>query len=272
MELRAGLIFRVAPFFHSRIDWTERLRVNGGVERDASRFYARDDWCAPTAAEMQRLLGKVADQEAAVTATQVALVVVPQHVRAAWWRVAERAERLDGRLDGFDGFVGELLEFLRFKRLPLPARCRCEVTANRPGQRSTRVDADGAPLGLEFSASAPGHMPARACAVINLGDEDTHLVVLNLLRTDLEALLSTGGAHRRAPLHDHNASTCGNGTLARFFTAMPDYPLVRVRLSPGDGLWLPSSNTAFDGWTVDKDDLDVVLTMWSDDGATAPPA
>lgn len=49
-----------------------------------------------------------------------------------------------------------------------------------------------------------------------------------------------------------------------FVAREPTYPLVRVHLDPGEGLWLPSPPPAFDGWTVGKGDLDAMLVLRED--------
>jgi hypothetical protein len=250
MHLRPGLSFRVAPFFRNRVDWAERLRLNGGTTLGGGGHRARSDWRLPAAAELQLLVaddGVAAD--AALSPRQAALLLLPEHIRASWWTLAERVQRLDGCADGFDRFVADVLDFLRFKRLPLPRRCRCEVTAAQPGQHSTRVGADGAAAGLGVGPAPPA---SRLVCAVNLGDEATHLVLLNLLLPDLPATPNTV-----APAE----------ALANFFSVTPDYPLVRVRLDPGEGLWLPQAGVAYDGDTTGKEDPDMVLTVWSEEGA-----
>lgn len=56
MQLQAGFSFCIAPRFHSRLAWQERLRVNTGVEGDGRRFYPRDDWQLPSPAELALLV------------------------------------------------------------------------------------------------------------------------------------------------------------------------------------------------------------------------
>ncbi|HEV8063116.1 MAG TPA: hypothetical protein VGP68_24760 [Gemmataceae bacterium] len=40
-----------------------------------------------------------------------------------------------------------------------------------------------------------------------------------------------------------------------------DYPLFRVKLAPGDGIWLPHSSVAFDGDTRGRTEVDVQLLI-----------
>jgi hypothetical protein len=48
---------------------------------------------------------------------------------------------------------------------------------------------------------------------------------------------------------------------ARFLSAFPEEPLLRIRLAPGEGLWLSPLGVVHDGWTQGKNDLDVVLSV-----------
>ena len=88
----------------------------------------------------------------------------------------------------------------------------------------------------------------RVAGIINLGDEPTHFAFLNLDRPAMAHML------------DGPSEPAGD-LLRRFFTARPTYPLVRVRLEAGDGLWLPTSGLAYDICTLDKREVDVALTI-----------
>ncbi len=259
MELRPGITLGLAPRFQSALAWRERMQVNGGVEAEAGHFYPRRDWRAPTDAALTLLL---ADADAGLARSRVGLLSLPSHVRREWWGLAERGEGLGGNGRDYRAFVAEVMEFLRFKRLPLPGQCRVDVAVSRPGQPSTRWDAaDGRPAGLGFNIEGPGGAttPDRVVAIVNLGDEPTHLVLLNLAPSEMAAAL---GPPPVAP---------GRELLQRFFTAMPAYPLVRVRLEPGDGVWLPSLGVVYDVCTLDKREIDVALTIRAATGAAPPP-
>ena len=49
--------------------------------------------------------------------------------------------------------------------------------------------------------------------------------------------------------------------VSRFFEAYPNYPLTRVGLDPGEGVWFPRADVVHDGWPGAKQDADVVLTI-----------
>jgi hypothetical protein len=258
MSLAAGLTLCVAPRFHCRTAWTERLCLNGGMVCHQAGVFPRDDWRPASADELRVLIAAEPDAAPELRADQIGLLTLPAHLRTRWWELAEQSDVEGGTVAGFDALADAVVELFRFKRLPMPARCAATVVVSRPGQRSTRLDPTGSALsGLGFDLPASGaRRDARAVplAVINLGDEAAQIVVLNL---PVEAL------RRRA---DAGASArASDGELLRAFaTRHPDYPLVGIRLDPGDGLWLPTPPPAFDGWTIGKHDVDTSLVLHGD--------
>jgi len=258
MVLDAGLRFRVAPRFHCRAAWAERLRVNGGVVRGAAGVQPRDDWRPPTAGELALVVAGEVAASSPPGGPHLDLLVIPSHLRRRWWELAARSDAGGTAIPGFAAFVGEVVELLRFKRLPLPAACLADVVVSRPGQASTRLDEAGGRLaGFAFGSLAPARRAAHSApvAAINLGDESARLVVLNLALAALRARRAGPDAAAEAAVLD------------AFFAEHPAYPLIGVRLDPGEGLWLPTPPPAFDGWTIGKTDVDALLLLHA-----APPA
>ena len=232
MGLAPGLRFRVAPLFHCRADWPERLRLNGGLVQCDGIVLPRDDWRRCNEAELNLLV----QREAAPlgSGATIDLLTLPAHMRRWWWEQAEADEAAPGT-PGYAGFVGDLRDFLRFKRLPVPDDCAADVVATRPGQRSIRLDSAGRVGGFGAGAlTASTGERADPLVVLNLGDERTHVVLLNRI---------------------------GANGVAEFVARESAYPLVRVYLDAGEGVWFPSPAPAFDGCTVDKADLDVILVL-----------
>ena len=233
MGLAPGLRFRVAPLFHCRADWPQRLRVNGGAVQCDGVVLPRDDWRRCSAVELDLLVEP--EPVPSGCGDTIDLLTLPAHVRRWWWEQVETDDAAPDSRSRYAGFVGDLRDFLRFKRLPVPDDCAADVVASRPGQRSIRLDRAGAVAGFAAGPIAPSTGEcADPLAVFNLGDERTHVVLLN--------------------------RTGANG-VAEFVARESAYPLVRVYLDAGEGLWFPSPAPAFDGCTVDKADLDVILVL-----------
>jgi hypothetical protein len=273
MELQAGFSLVTAPRFHPRRPWADRLRLNDGIEREGTHVHPRPDWRPPTADELALLVqehpGRESSsqpisargnpetarsrdhRESCLDPREAGLLAIPTRLREAWWAGAECGATLTEQDASYQRFVTAVLEFLRFKRLPLPARCEADVMASRPDLRGNRLDPRTGELnGLGFSA--PG--PLRTVGVINLGDEATHVVLLNLPARVMRALLAREGA-------PDAWSLVPSELAARFFEARPAYPLTRVRLDPGEGVWFPRADVVHDGWVGDKRDVDVVLSI-----------
>src|SRR5208337_2553840 len=118
----------VAPRFQLRRTFVGRIDRNGGVERRGDCLYPRDDWRSLKPEELSALVGEGAGPGALLPSTQLGLLEIPERLRGAWWREAEKSTGSEG----FEGVFSALVEFLRFKRLPLPERVHLEVAVNAP--------------------------------------------------------------------------------------------------------------------------------------------
>jgi hypothetical protein len=242
----------VAPRFQLRRSFDGRIERNGGVERDGDCFYPCDDWQLLKPEELSALVVEVSDPSALLPATQLGLLEIPERIRGTWWREAEKS----AGSEGFEGVFSALIEFLRFKRLPLPERVHLEVAVNAPNLKSTRGAPSGAPQGLAYRdrPAARNGRVRQALGLVNLGDEAAFIVLLDLPPSTLVARIETAG--------DSGASALSPDQLVRrYFEIFPREPLLRVRLDPGEGLWLSPQGVVHDGWTHGKRDLDVVLSV-----------
>jgi len=109
--------------------------------------------------------------------------------------------------------------------------------------------------GLDFNETHAAGFVSRALGLINLGDEAAHLILLNLPLRGIRSVLAEQGQADDTGMSAHDL-------LARFFATWPTYPLVGVRLDPGDGLWLPGNSMVYDGDTRGKQELDLILTIY----------
>jgi hypothetical protein len=265
MHLEPGFALTVAHRFHLPGAWADRLWVNSGVETRGEYFFPRADWRPPAPEELALLAN---DDDGAPAAAdgfrQEALLLfhVPGHLRRRWWDLAARQGNPTGiDAEGFGAFLRDVVDFCRFKGLPLLPTCAFDVVVTAPGRASTRVDAAASCLaGLAFDLPPTCPVPLgvkatpRCLGAVNLGDEATSLVLLNLPAARLQDRLRTASGA---------SSVCPTlGELARrFLTSFPAYPLVRVLLRPGDGYWLPTGGIVTDGYTLDKQEPDILLRI-----------
>jgi hypothetical protein len=247
----------VAPAFHLPIDWSQRIQLGAGTEREGDAFIPRGGWRSPDAGELGLLVSEPARQ---ALADCLCVFQLPQHLRAAWWRLLDRARATGaGHLDGFDAYAADVAAFLAFKELPVPEGAAFDLLVSAAGLRS--IPLSRATPGLAFSVAGQTPYPVddpkcwpRLWGGVNLGDEATALLFLNLPATELLAELRRRRAEPFAP-----------GTLGaladRFLTLCPDYPPVRLRVEPGEGLRLPAAGLIVDGCTLDRTEPDVLLLI-----------
>ena len=252
----------VAPRFHLTPDWAARLAVGTGVREADGRFFPRGPWRPLTADELPLLISgpehaPESDAEAG------SLFQIPAHLRAAWWDLLDRsAEAGCAALPGFEEFTRRVAEFLRFKHMDVPPGLQMEAVVTAAGRCSMRSDREtGAPAGLGPSLAPwaacglpEGGVLPRLWAVVNLGDEDTWLVLMGVPIQGLAASLAS--RHPGQPL----PTTVGE-LVGAFLSKFPDCAPVRLRLGPGEGFRLPSGGLILDADATDKQDPDILLLI-----------
>lgn len=227
--LEAGYRVGVAPNFAVRTDWPARLAVNSGSEPSGAVVVPKPDWRPVGAAELALLTAP------GPTASQVSLFHLSDELRARWWKTAE-ALGMAGDSDAYPAYAREVVEYLRAQGLPAPADTAAEAVVTAPDRRTTRDGLDG---------SVDVRRGGGLIAGVNLGDEPTAVVFLNLPPAAMRA---------KTPAQDR--------WLAKtFLAAHPDYPLVKVRLDPGEGYWLPAAGAVFDHWTLGQNEVGVLIVL-----------
>ncbi len=262
MILQSGCSFVVAPRFHLTLDWPERLLLGVGWEESNGDFFPPASWRPPSDDELAILCeDSVRPRSTDKLDDAVCLFKLPDHLRMKSWKLLEHAAGTPGDTSaaGFEAFVSQVVDFLAFKGLPLPEGSRCSVVVSNPGQRS--VDSrrgTGLLFGLAPWAPCPGAEDAcwlRRWGAINLGDEDTSIVLLNLPSWQLELQLRASRPPQPPP------ATVAE-LACQFLRACPDYPTVRLILKPGDGYRLPRGGLIQSGYPQDKqEEVDLMLVI-----------
>jgi hypothetical protein len=253
----------IVPRFTLDHGFPGRIDCNGGVERRGEGFVPRDDWRSLTTEELSELVREVAGPSAVLPATHLGLLQIPERIRGAWWKEAEKS----AESQRFEGVFSALMEFLRFKKLPLPERVHLEVAVNAPNLASTRGAPKGRSLGLSYrDGGATGQeSPQQTLSLLNLGDEAAFIVFHELPPSALAARLAAVGAPGGSALSPHQL-------VNRYFERFSHERLLRMKLEPGEGVWLSPEGVVHDGWTRGKHDLDVVLSVRTEVGDAAHSA
>jgi hypothetical protein len=297
MQLAAGYRFCTAPRFASALSWSERLQLNGGVTRTEAGFIAESTWHTATDSELSVLvagettkpLAPAAKDSAAARLPSVAsktatsedrgpsgeswrhdlcVFAIPDHLRAVWWELAaKQVETLPAGLEGLEPFARAVADFAQFKGVPLPPQCAFEVTLTPPVDAATSTNTStitaggrGALLRLSRAADADA-ASSREIARVNLGDERTSLIFLNLRSSRIAEMLAD------RPRSAESTTRVEHGDVVRsFLSHFPAYPLVRLVLEPGEGVWLPDADVIYDDDRSGKSDMDVWLILRQAEG------
>jgi hypothetical protein len=217
------------------VDWSQRILLGTPEHGTGNDLLACSAWRTAGEGEVDLLV----DPSPATSPgpdDSLCLFQLPRHLLDTWWRLLERAgETGSGHLEGFDAFAVEVARFLAFKEIPVPEGARFDLLVTGPGQVSVR---------LEGPAPDPAaDAGSRLWGAINLGTEAASLVFLNLPPRALEGEL-----------------------VSHFLTLFPDYPLVRLRIEPGEGYRLPAGGLHTAGCTLDQADPDVWLLVRHGEG------
>jgi len=109
----------------------------------------------------------------------------------------------------------------------------------------------------EFALTRREHAPNRVC--VNLGSTDRFFLFVNV---------SVGQMYNVVKDKDRNSAcgedttTVGPSSVARdFMRSFPSYPVVRVRVRPGEAYVAPTENIAHDGSSIDMNAMDVTLSI-----------
>jgi hypothetical protein len=236
-NLEPGIRIVSAPRFHTVRPWSERLRVNSGVVIEADHIVCRDDWRPPSEAEATLLTAAEGDRAAAL-----ALFNIPQRLHALWWQLAAAEPHASAEgPPAFPKFAGEVIEYLQFKGLPLPPASTLEVILHAPGQPPTWPLTGGMAAALSLSG---------VLGTVNLSDEESALVFLNQGESELAAR-SSGAPATTSFLERARTFLAGNSA----------YPLIRITLAPGEGIWLLRPALLTDADTRGRVEVDVQLVI-----------
>jgi hypothetical protein len=246
----------VAPRFHLAPDWAARLSLGAGVQESDGHFFPRGPWRPLTADELTSLTS------VSEGCGEGWLFQIPAHLSAAWWELLARsAEAAGSGLQGFEDFSRQIAEYLGFKGMEPPPSLQMEAVVTAAGRCSLRSDPEtGVPTGLGPSLAPwatcplpPGGAVPRLWGLVNLGDEESRLVLIPIA---VEAMMA-GPDSPPGQLPPANVGEL----VERFLREYPDCPPIRLRLASGEGFRLPPGGLILDVDATDKSEADVLLLI-----------
>lgn len=206
MTLQAGLQILATPYFPPVTDWPARLRLSSGVDIRGDHAFAREPWREPTPEECG-LLVRDADLPLPQADFDAALAVWSLPRRLVTLWWQLLEQTTPGRpVPEFDRYLLEVCDFLAFKNLLPRPGLRAEVVALPAGHPSLCVDP-------QTNQPAGLGWTSDLWGMVHLGDGPAEIHFLNH-PVDLDA--------------------------------DPSYPVVSLRLEPGEAIRLPATSLLLD--------------------------
>jgi hypothetical protein len=150
-----------------------------------------------------------------------------------------------------------------FERSKIDEDCTLEggICTKMPGQQTITTNPEtDALVGIhvdswyrrDFALSRREHAPNRVC--VNLGSDDRFFLYLNIPIGEMYELVK----NMNSPPEDAYGASV---VAADFMKSFPSYPVVRVRICPGEAYIAPTENIAHDASSIDMKAMDITLSI-----------
>lgn len=262
---------RIYSALGSSVSAADRLRVSHGtirnfpVVRDDYREGAilpREPWRPLTAEESQPTW---TEQFVPIANSTIALLKIPEalyqpfvEMGTAELETAERYNQLR-KTEPFRNAVMELLSYLEEFRQHEGA---FEIAAvlTQPGLPCVTLDRTvDKYVGLHFDDWDHLYLSSRGLGqnriLVNLGREAREFMVINLPVSDLVAAVREGGGE----IGDHHSEW--RDLVQKFCQMYPNYPVLKIKVEPGEAYIAPTENLIHDGTTLGRTAPDVNLQV-----------
>jgi hypothetical protein len=244
MQLEGGLRISVCPRFRPTLLTRVEVCLNSGSERWQSSFRARPDWRTPSEEELQILTAPEGDAPGSQS-DRIELLEIPSHLHEEWRPIARNLATGTGSASReYEQFVTSLASFFRYKNVHVED-CTFTVTAAESTRRSAFTHL-GSPGGLQIGAVEESPLLA-----VNLGDEPTALVLLNIPIRRLRELVASPGLADESP-------SC---ITQQFMESFPEYPLVRLVLPARHGVRFFPDAVVHGGDMAKENQSDILLRI-----------
>jgi hypothetical protein len=226
-------------------------------EYNPGAFLPRAPWRKPTDWESARLW-----QDSGVTNVDfVGITSIPSELLVALRKLVSDADDKDAlrQLEPrrIREFIGPLIDYLRDRFAYKSEPFNHGIHVHLPGRETVTVNtANGKYLGLHLDSWDRYPVEARARSLnricVNIGAEPRHLLFLNLSLMNVARL-----ARESQETADSAYDSVGPAFMSRF----PGYPIVKMRIAPGEAYIAPTDNVIHDASTVGSRSPSVTLTL-----------
>jgi len=221
-------------------------------------FLPKTPWRKPTDWESKRLW-----QNSGVTNVDfVGVASIPNELLAELRRVVNDTSdkntlrQLDPRR--IREHIGPLIDYLRDRFAYKSEPFNHGIHVHRHGRETVTLDtASGKYLGLHLDSWERYSVEARARSLnricVNIGAEPRHFLFVNLSLMNITRIL----AEQSQENADRESESVGPTFMSRF----PGYPIMKVRVAPGEAYIAPTDNMIHDASTVGSKTPSVTLTL-----------
>jgi hypothetical protein len=227
------------------------------AEYNPRAFLPRGPWRKPTEWESQRLWQSSGIADVAF----VGVARIPHELLAALRVVVSETDKdalrqLEPRR--IREFIGPFVDYLRDQFAYKSEPINHGIHVHRPGLETVTIDlANRKFLGLHLDSWDRYPLEARARSLnricVNIGVEPRHFLFVNLPLMNIARLLE----QESPDSPDRAFDSVGPAFMSRF----PGYPIVRVRIAPGEAYIAPTDNLIHDASTFDSLEPSVSLTL-----------
>lgn len=246
---------------HDRVnlsDGTLRLQQSEGdkAEYVSGAFLPKMPWRKPSDWENARLW-----QDSGVTNVDfVGIASIPSEILGTLREIVrsthtDALRQLEPRR--IREFIGPLVDYVRDRFAYKSEPFNHGIHVHLPGRETVTVNtANGKYLGLHLDSWDRYPVEARARSLnricVNIGAEPRHLLFLNLSLMNVARL-----AQESQETADREYDSVGPAFMSRF----PGYPIVKVRIAPGEAYIAPTDNVIHDASTLGSKTPSITLTL-----------
>ena len=238
---------------------TEQASV-GGIARSSTPYcndaiVPRSPWRTLTCMEQKILFISKLEK---LPSLYVRILNIPQNILVY---LKELGSLEDHRLlkyvwekDNVKKGISLIQEYIETFRIQSAELSEYRIGWNAPNQMTVTVGSDSCMVGLHIDNQRGSSLHRIS---INLGSEPRYLLFINLSIDQLYRLVSETDGNVLS-------KTSGSSRICRAFMQLfPNYPVVKLRVNPGEAYIAPTEHITHDGCTEGTNNLDVFFTLRS---------
>jgi hypothetical protein len=274
MQLRPGIRVLPSALLDGALELSSGSTLvgtvdHGNVHYDSDAIGPAKPWRAPTDGEWEQLVGWPVSNDPGFW---IALIQAPEELLLPYEAARSAIENLADADDILRAWnantpTNALSEFRRFVTREFGSDSSEQadnqftggIRFNRPALSTVAVHpTTNRFVGLHVDDFHPEQWESRHLApnriAINLGTQDRFFLFVNLPMLDIAQIV---GYNRNGTAYRPGCTLIGR----KFLSENPDYPVIKLRLRPGEGYLAPTENMLHDGTTVGMTRLDVSVSL-----------